>query len=988
MRRTCRNRREIGQFNRSNDLSGDVRPKSACRQELITPWCNPGAEQVCIHAYFVRRIRIDFRRFFRLCRCCCTHKLKSNKFQVSYVQGHAIVPSIDLRSGQSPADKYWPVHPVTSALAALVAGLVTGTVWNRYAGDCIAAVMIPGIALAWRGSIRLLRTSTVRTVVLCAAVGFAVGCIRHERACRRLASNDVRQWVSNDRPRLLSLKGLLIAREDRPPLLPQDRPTSQLVVRARSIGGQGGWRDCSGDVLVETLTTSVETVEVGRSVQLFGWFEPIPEALNPGERSPRAFWNARGVVAQADLRSRGEIQPDSVASDSPWRIWREKVRRWARGQIRAAVPSDRSGLVDSIVLGIRDNLTPADREAFRDTSTIHLLAISGLHLQAVSLFVLFLARRTGMNPRFAACCVVIMSCFYAFVVTGGASVLRSTVMAVALAASAVRQRPGGFLHRILLAGAIVLSANPGDLFDAGSQLSFLGTVALIGASRFAASDASARDLDAIDPISRIGLILDPPRRREAGNAPRNRTVRLVRTILSLTVLSIRWLATALFVSCVVWAVTAPLVAFHFGAVNPVAVLANLPLVPATSLALISGLIGLILAPLQCVWLSAMPLAFCGTLMSYSVDLLSWSLRHGSGPWTFGANGTFATLGFYVLAWVFFCTPFPDRLPERTSRYAWSFPPLFFCALTLVSNAWNRRPPDFLEVEMLAVDHGLAVLVRWPDGQNWLYDCGRMGRPSIGRNVVAPALRVRGVDRLHAVFISHADADHYNGMTSMIDAGIRVDSLISSQRFFTSRQPDTQSLIESLRLRKVKFRSAASGEMLRHDRFGSARILLPDAGPTHSNGSDNADSLVIELAANGIRLLLTGDLEGAGLQRFVDRFSGELDAGRFDILTAPHHGGLSSNPAWFYAAVRPRLVLSSQARHRFGVTTGLQAHLDEYSPHAALYTTATDGAIRLRWSAEGVNVTAFAAGAPSFRLAAAGPSAKRGGSGPPEMVLNP
>ncbi len=245
-----------------------------------------------------------------------------------------------------------------------------------------------------------------------------------------------------------------------------------------------------------------------------------------------------------------------------------------------------------------------------------------------------------------------------------------------------------------------------------------------------------------------------------------------------------------------------------------------------------------------------------------------------------------------------------------------------------------------------------MLVRWPDGQNWLYDCGRMGQPAVGRNIVAPALRARGVRRLDTVFVSHADADHYNGLESMMDAGIRVDRLVSSRRFFASPQRIPRQLIESLRRRNVRFESVASGNILKQYADGSARVLVPDVNSERSRGSDNAESLVIEIAAGGFRLLLTGDLEGDGLRRFVDRYASGPDAVSFDILTAPHHGGLASNPAWFYEALRPRLVLSSQARNRFGQATGLQAHIDEYCPGAMLYATSTDGAIRLRWIPQG------------------------------------
>ncbi len=119
--------------------------------------------------------------------------------------------------------------------------------------------------------------------------------------------------------------------------------------------------------------------------------------------------------------------------------------------IRNAVPDRSVALIESIVLGIRDDLSTSDRDAFRDTGTIHLLAISGLHLQAVAMFVLLLSRRTGIRPEVASIGVVAFTCFYALIVTGGASVLRATVMALAMASSTIRQRPGDFRHRFVLA---------------------------------------------------------------------------------------------------------------------------------------------------------------------------------------------------------------------------------------------------------------------------------------------------------------------------------------------------------------------------------------------------------------------------------------------------------------------------------------------------------------------------------------------------------
>ena len=67
-----------------------------------------------------------------------------------------------------------------------------------------------------------------------------------------------------------------------------------------------------------------------------------------------------------------------------------------------------------------------------------------------------------------------------------------------------------------------------------------------------------------------------------------------------------------------------------------------------------------------------------------------------------------------------------------------------------SRRHDQRPvgrPGPLEGEILAVGHGLAVVLRLDDGKTLLYDCGRMGDPTVGRRIIAPALWSRGVTRI-------------------------------------------------------------------------------------------------------------------------------------------------------------------------------------------------------------------------------------------------
>src|SRR5206468_3490886 len=73
-----------------------------------------------------------------------------------------------------------------------------------------------------------------------------------------------------------------------------------------------------------------------------------------------------------------------------------------------------------------------------------------------------------------------------------------------------------------------------------------------------------------------------------------------------------------------------------------------------------------------------------------------------------------------------------------------------------------------EADVLAVGHGLAVIVQGNDGRVLLYDCGKLGDPKVGRKTIAPALWWRGLRRIDTIVLSHADSDHFNGLDDLLD----------------------------------------------------------------------------------------------------------------------------------------------------------------------------------------------------------------------------
>jgi beta-lactamase superfamily II metal-dependent hydrolase len=232
-----------------------------------------------------------------------------------------------------------------------------------------------------------------------------------------------------------------------------------------------------------------------------------------------------------------------------------------------------------------------------------------------------------------------------------------------------------------------------------------------------------------------------------------------------------------------------------------------------------------------------------------------------------------------------------------------------------------RQPDFSIVD---VGHGNAALVV-DEAVVTLIDaaCGR---------TVVEALRERGVTTIHRIVISHADADHYAGVqTILLDQTLRVNEVVVN--------PDASKDSESWREFRVALADAMSRSRLRvttslntavnitsgHTKF-TIEVLSPTpavalGGP---GGKDlkgrrmtsNSSSVVLRILHESVPVaLLPGDIDGTGLDNLLEVCPKPVAK----LLVFPHHGGRPGNaaPAEFArrlcAAVQPEAVVFSIGR---------------------------------------------------------------------------
>jgi competence protein ComEC len=141
-------------------------------------------------------------------------------------------------------------------------------------------------------------------------------------------------------------------------------------------------------------------------------------------------------------------------------------------------PDPESSLMAGILLGVDTGLTDRLQQAFKNTGTAHIIAISGFNISIIAgLFVTFFSKFLG--PRRGSIVAIVGIIFYTLLVGADAAVVRAAIMgSLALFARQVGRRQ--FALNTLLAVAFLMCLwNPLYIWDVGFQLSFFATLGLI-----------------------------------------------------------------------------------------------------------------------------------------------------------------------------------------------------------------------------------------------------------------------------------------------------------------------------------------------------------------------------------------------------------------------------------------------------------------------------------------------------------------------------
>lgn len=144
---------------------------------------------------------------------------------------------------------------------------------------------------------------------------------------------------------------------------------------------------------------------------------------------------------------------------------------------RSFMSEPQASLLGGILFGGQSHLPKDFVEALRTTGTLHVVAVSGQNMTILAGMVGGISRTLGWKLSLISQGLAIIS--YVWLVGGGASVIRSGLMALIALFAASTGRQYDSARALLLVGVGMTLLHPDYLSDVGWQLSFTATAGII-----------------------------------------------------------------------------------------------------------------------------------------------------------------------------------------------------------------------------------------------------------------------------------------------------------------------------------------------------------------------------------------------------------------------------------------------------------------------------------------------------------------------------
>ena len=683
----------------------------------------------------------------------------------------------------------------------------------------------------------------------------------------------------------------------------------RLDIEVESLELSGERKKVSGRLRIQT--GDVYRYRYGESVRVRGALTNPPVFEDFDYRA----YLARKQIRSLMLRPSIEPQPGMLRGGFPLQLI-YGVRNRGEKLLNRLLPEPHASLANGMLLGIEAGIPRALYDKFNLTGTSHVIVISGSNVALVTGVLMALGiwafgKRGALWPTLGGLA------FYALLVGGDAAVMRAALMGSLFVIATVLGRRSTALVSLAAACLFMTLWNPLMLWDVGFQLSSAATAGLILIGPALTGGFSSLLNQLMSRLRRTGPLPGSP-------GPEFLMPSSIGDLLR----------DALIMSLAANIATFPLIAFYFGRLSMISLLANLLIAPVQPWIMIFGGIALTAGLSGLEQIAKFLLFIPYASLRWTTMVVNWSSSFQGASvevdWFGGSAAAFTYAAILGLYWRKPISSSISRIWRRAIRFSalphreastriglaflrkanWSVG-VSFAVAGLVWSFALTQPDGQLHVHFLDVGQGDGILIQTPSGRQVLIDGGDDSQQLYAELGAVMPFWDRRID--YAV-VTHPDWDHLGAQTDLPER-FRIGSAIISEN--TRGHEDSEIWLSALSAADVPVEGLQQGGWLDLG-DGVALWALWPPPEVELNGFDEDDknerSLVLKLVYGEFTALVTGDA-GQPSEKLLLQRSQPIEA---HVLKVGHHGSEHSSSAAFVEAVGPSVaVIQVGAENRYG-----------------------------------------------------------------------
>ncbi|NEW05150.1 DNA internalization-related competence protein ComEC/Rec2 [Paenibacillus sp. SYP-B3998] len=674
----------------------------------------------------------------------------------------------------------------------------------------------------------------------------------------------------------------------------------------------------------ESVQVSLRLLKQAQQKQAASWRRGDTISLDGMLRSPSPARNFGGFDYRRYLRlhhthwlltakgtEQAQVEPAGFRVNFVQLLrWNDELRDALSKRMDQIFPASQAGFMKSMLIGMQDDLDPERFQQFSELGLTHILAISGLNVAVFLGVCMWIMRRLKLARETYLLISMLLLPVYILLTGASPSIVRAGLMAMVALYAARRGLLKDVLHIIAIVAWVMLLWEPYYLLDVSFQLSFLVTLGLIIG------------------VQRVNDLLQ-------GSI----SLQFIRNTLSITVVS--------------QLISFPVSIYYFNQFSLLSWAANAILVPVISMIVFPmGLLALVLGLINISAGRSM-----GWLLTWLNDAVFWitdrleQLRGFKMIWP--SPSLTWIVAFYLLLVLIYLSLHKNYqnlsmhhsiLLESSSlkrRYVQAS--LLCSVLCFIILLWIGYAPNRLErsglVQFIDVGQGDSILIRTPYGKHLLIDGGgtvtfqRQGEAwkqrkdpyEVGRKMLVPLLKKRGVHALDFLVLTHEDADHSGGLQAVVEQ-IPIKRFLFNGTYKPGKS--VEKLFTTALNRKIPLVTAESNKWIEIDPDTKLQVLYPLSDGDHASQIDivkeqNGQSIVFLLEMQGTRWLFTGDMEKNSEEVLLENLKSNIDRGqgvysKIDVLKVAHHGSKTSTISSWLDYWKPSLgVISVGQNNLYG-----------------------------------------------------------------------